>query len=215
MRPAPRPDTSQHKVHPIMKAIVLYDSMGGNTQRLAERIMEVAQAKGLPCDIRRLEDDTELDFLDYQLVFLGSPAIEWLPTTKMMGFLKRKLKDYRLRGEIPSAAIPHRPGHFAVCFSTNCGAHIGIDEALPATQWMAAFLAHIGYRVVDQIHLPGEMRNFGQGADWMTDQTFHELNTLGVYGNIEGRPNAEDLADLERRLDEALDSILVRRAEPV
>jgi menaquinone-dependent protoporphyrinogen IX oxidase len=191
-----------------MKAVVLYDSMGGNTQKLAERIMDVTETKGLPCDIIKLEDDTELDFLDYDLVFLGSPAIEWLPTAKMMAFLKRKLKDYRLRGEIPSAAISHRPGHFAVCFSTNCGAHIGIDEALPATQWMGSFLAHIGYKVVDQIHLPGEMRNFGQGADWMTDQTFEALNTLGAYGNIKGRPNAEDLADLERRVDRMLGSLL-------
>ena len=191
-----------------MKAIVFYDSMGGNTRKLAEKILEVIRKNGLACDMVKLEEDTELDFLDYDVVFLGSPAIEWLPTASMMAFLKRKLKDYRLKGEIPSAAIAHRDGHVAVCFSTNCGAHIGIDEALPATQWMASFLSHIGYKVVDQIHLPGEMRNFGQGADWMTDQTFEDLNTLGVYGDIRGRPNAEDLAELERRVQGVLNSAL-------
>ena len=190
-----------------MKGIILYDSMGGNTRKLAEKIRDVARLQGLACDIIKLEDDTELDFMEYDVVFLGSPAIEWLPTTKMMAFLKKKLKDYRLKGEIPSAAIPQRPGRLAVCFSTNCGAHIGIDEALPATQWMAAFLGHIGYKVLDQIHLPGEMRNFGQGSDWMTDQSFEDLNTLGVYGNIKGRPNADDLAELEKRLEDVLSPV--------
>jgi menaquinone-dependent protoporphyrinogen IX oxidase len=192
-----------------MKGLVFYDSMGGNTRKMAESIHDVAVARGLACDLVRLEEGVQLDFLDYEALFLGSPAIEWLPTAAMMTFLKSKLKDYRLQGEIPSAAIVQRPGRFSVCFSTNCGAHIGIDEALPATQWMAAFLGHIGYRVLDQIHVPGQMRNFGQGADWMTEQTFDDLNTLGVYGDIRGRPSAADLAELQGRVHGILDSVLV------
>lgn len=189
------------------KALVFYDSMGGNTRRLAERIRAVVETNGVGCEMIKLEDDTEFDFLEYDLVFLGSPSIEWLPTGRMMAFLKRKLKDYRLRGEIPSAAIPQKQGRFAICFSTNCGAHIGIDEALPTTQWMASFLGHLGYRVLDQINLPGEMRNFGQGADWMTEQTFEDLNTLGVYGDIRDRPNEADLTELDQRVGRALRSV--------
>lgn len=190
-----------------MKTLVLFDSMGGNTQKVADRIQRIAESTGLESTILKLEEDLDLDFYDYDLVFLGSPVIEWLPTKEMMGFLKRKLKDYRLSGDIPSAAVSLRPGKFAVCFSTNCGAHIGVDEASPMTEWVASFFGHIGYQVLEKIHVPGEMRDFGQGSDWMSDEVFESLNTRGRYGNIQGRPNENDLAELEVRIKELLSSL--------
>ena len=180
-----------------MKTLVLFDSMGGNTQKVADRIHRIAKSTGFKSTILKLEEDSDLDFYDYDLVFLGSPVIEWLPTKKMMDFLKKKLKDHRLNGDIPSAAVSLKPGKYAVCFSTNCGAHIGVDEASPMTEWVASFFGHIGYQVLDKIHVPGEMRNFGQGSDWMNDEVFESLNTQGKYGDIKGRPNEEDLAELE------------------
>jgi hypothetical protein len=191
----------------IMKTLVLYDSLGGNTERVARRIHEVVETRGHESTIVKLKEHTDLDFYDYELVFLGSPVIEWLPTKQMMGFVKRKLRDYRLRGDIPSCAVSVKPGRFAVCFGTNCGAHIGVDEASPMTEWLAAFLGHIGYRVVDKLHLPGEMRNFGQGADWMDAEVFESLNTLGEYGDIRGRPNEEDLMQLEQHVSNMLMSL--------
>jgi hypothetical protein len=191
-----------------MNALVLYDSMGGNTKKVAERINEVARSNGLESNLLRLEEGLDVNFHDYDLVFLGSPVIEWLPTKKMMDFLKKKLKDYRLSGDIPSTEIPLRSGKFAVCFSTNCGAHIGVDEASPMTEWVASFFGHIGYQVLDKIHVPGEMRNFGQGSDWMDEEVFDSLNTRGKYGNIKGRPNEQDLAKLESRIKQLLDSLI-------
>jgi hypothetical protein len=190
-----------------MNTLVLFDSMGGNTQKVAERIQQVAQSNDIDSTLIRLEEGLVLDFYEYDLVFAGSPVIEWLPTKKMMDFLKKKLKDYRLSGDIPSTAIPLRPGKFAVCFSTNCGAHIGVDEASPMTEWVASFFGHIGYQVLDKIHVPGEMRNFGQGSDWMDEQVFESLNTQGKYGNIKGRPNEKDLAKLETHIKQILDSL--------
>lgn len=190
-----------------MKALVLYDSMGGNTRKAAEKIQAVGKSAGLDSTIVKLEDDTEIDFYDYDWVFLGSPVIEWLPTRKMMDFLKKKLRNYRISGDIPPSNVSVRPGKFAVCFGTHCGAHIGSDEALPMTDWMASFLGHIGYKVLDKIHLPGEMRDFGQGRDWMDDTVFEELNTHGRYGDIRGRPNDDDLTQLENRVSDVLASV--------
>ena len=183
-----------------MKALVLYDSMGGNTQKVAEGIATVARSAQIQTTSIKLSDSTDFDFFDYYLVCIGSPVIEWLPTKPMMEFLKKKLKDYRLSGDIPPAIVPARADKFAICFGTNCGAHIGVDEASPMTEWMAAFLGHIGFQVLDKIHIPGEMRDFGQGSDWMTKETFEKINTLGVYGNIKGRPDENDLANLKQRV---------------
>jgi hypothetical protein len=190
-----------------MKTLILYDSMGGNTEKVAQRIHSVVEAFGLESTIVKLGEDTNLDFYDYDLIFLGSPVIEWLPTKRMTEFLKGKLLDYRLNGKIPPCAVPTRTGKFAVCFGTNCGTHIGKDEALPMTEWMAAFLGHIGYRVLDKIHLPGEMRNFGQGRGWMDETILEKLNTCGKYGNVKGRPNEDDLMELEKHIRNILNSL--------
>ena len=190
-----------------MKAVLLYDSMGGNTEKAAARIHSVVEARGWQSTLVKLEDSTDVHFYDYDWVFLGSPVIEWLPTRTMMDFLKRKLRDYRVSGDIPPCAVTTRPGKYAVCFGTHCGAHIGVDEATPMTEWLASFLGHIGYRVLAKIHLPGEMRNFGQGRDWMDEAVFARLNTQGRYGDIKGRPNEGDLLDLQRRIEGVLDTV--------
>lgn len=183
-----------------MKALILYDSMGGNTEKVAKKIYQTVSDSGIVSTLIKLDANTELDFYDYDLVFLGSPDIEWLPTPKMMEFLhKKKLLEHRMRGDILLSA-PVRPGKFAVCFTTFCGAHTGVSEAVSVTQWLASFLEHIGYLVLDQMHIPGEMRDFGQAKGWMNNERLKSLNTRGRLGNIEGRPNQQDLADVAKRI---------------
>lgn len=183
-----------------MKTLVLYDSMGGNTEKIAQKIHQVVTDSNISSTLIKVDENTELDFYDYDLVFLGSPDIEWLPTPKMMTFLhKKKLLEYRMRGDVLFSA-PFRPGKFAVCFATFCGAHTGINEALSVTQWLASFLEHIGFLVLEKVHIPGEMRNFGQAKGWMNDERLAKLNESGRLGNIKGRPNEQDLLDIEKHV---------------
>ena len=140
-----------------------------------------------------------MEFYDYDLVFLGSPDIEWLPTKNMVEFLKKKMLEHRMRDDIlPSAPI--LPGKFAVCFASFCGAHTGVSEVLSVTQWLASFLEHMGYLILDKIHIPGEMRNFGQAKGWMNEERLRHLNTCGRLGNIEGRPNNQDLLGVAKQV---------------
>jgi hypothetical protein len=56
------------------------------------------------------------------------------------------------------------------------------------TEWLAAFFWHIGYLVIDKLHLPGQMRR----AD--IDKAIEQENNIeGIFGNIMGRPNQNDL----------------------
>ena len=163
-----------------MKALVLYDSIGGNTEKVAERIQAVLGTWGLKADLIKVSSDMDLDFLAYDLVFIGSPVQSWLPTETMMGVLKKTLRAYHDAGEIPPCT-PLRPGKFSVCFATYAGPHTGVGEAIPMTKWVRAFLEHLGYLVLDEWHVLGEFRNRD------------DLSTLGHHGDIRGRPNRQDL----------------------
>ncbi len=170
-----------------MKILVLYDSIGGNTEKVAKTIHEVAVAARLDSSLIRLTAFAELDFNDYDLIFCGSPVIEWLPTPAMRSFIQSKLKEHRAKRDVLPCA-PLKPGKFAVCFGTYCGAHIGVKEATPMTEWLAAFFWHIGYAVIDKLHLPGQMRR--PDIDKSIER---ENNMEGILGNLAGRPGESDL----------------------
>ena len=170
-----------------MKALVIYDTIGGNTEKVAARIDSALRDAGMESKLVKVTPDLALDFYEYDLVFMGSPVIAWLPTKKLMGLAEKKLDDYRKAGEIRPAA-PLRPGKYAVCFCTYAGPHMGTREAVPMTKWLGAFLEHLGYAVLDEWHVVG---------------AFHdkdEMNLAGRLGDIRGRPNEHDLAEVEGRV---------------
>jgi hypothetical protein len=169
-----------------MKSLILYDSIGGNTDKVAQRINDTLNGKISEVDFIKIASKTDVDFFAYDLIFLGSPVIDWLPTKKMMNFVKKKLQFYSDQGKI----IPSSPlisGKYGISFCTYAGPHIGKNEALPMTMWLRSFLEHLGFTVLDQWHIVGQ---FHKETD---------MNTKGRLGNILGRPNDKDLLDVENR----------------
>lgn len=80
-------------------------------------------------------------------------------------------------------------------FCTYSGPHTGIDEAVPAAQYAGQFFAHVGLRMVDEWYVVGE---------------FHgslENSTQGRLGDIHGRPDEEDLQQIERDTHSLLEQI--------
>ena len=170
-----------------MKTLVLYDSKGGNTEKVADRIHRTLAAAGHDSDLVRVAEDTDIDLDLYGIIFMGSPVYAWLPTDTMIGFVKKKMKAYQDAGRIVPAS-PLIKDRFFVCFCTYSGTHIGEDEAIPATKWLGSFAGHIGYLVLDAWHIVGQFRNRD------------DLNKNGRLGNIQGRPNRQDLEDVENRV---------------
>lgn len=166
-----------------MNTLVVYDSLSGNTEKVAQRIYDTS-AESLPSQILRVKRDTDIDLLAHDLVFIGSSVIDWLPTKTMTAFVQRTMKAANKKGLIKPAA-PIIPGKFAVCFATFAGPHIGVGEAKPMTLWLRSALEHLGFIVLDQWHVPGQFANRP------------ELNQRGRLGNIEGRPDAHDLHEIE------------------
>lgn len=190
-----------------MKSIVLYDSMSGNTAKVAEAIHRSLKAKNMTADLVKVEKTLSVDLFDYDLIFIGSPVISWLPTQTMMDFVKKTMKESNQRGLIKPSS-PVIPGKFGVSFGTFAGPHIGEKEALPMTMWFNSFLEHLGYSVLDQWHVVGKRNN--PPANWK------EINRNGRLGNIEDRPNRADILAVENRVSGIVDSLSAwnRQDEP-
>jgi flavodoxin len=169
-----------------MKAVVVYDSLGGNTEKVAKRIHETLESEGVESDLIKVTKETDIEFYDYDLLFLGSPVIAWGPTNTMRDFVMGKLRAYHDTKIRPSA--PLRPGKFGVSFCTYSGTHIGVDEAIPLTKWFSAFMGHIGCQIQGEWHIVGEFHKVD------------EPNIKGRMGDIRGRPNEHDLTDISNQV---------------
>jgi hypothetical protein len=163
------------------RALVIYCSATGNTGKVANAIHESLLAEDMEATLLKVQDAAREELYDYDLVFLGSPSIEFLPPAPMTRYIKDKLNLHRARGDIKLCA-PKVPGKTAVVFCTYSGPHTGLNEATTAGKYMAQLLEHIGFEVAAEWYVVGEFHNGG------------DLNTLGRLGDIRGRPNEEDLA---------------------
>ncbi len=168
------------------KALTLFWSGTGNTQKVAETIHETLLAKGVDSDLFKMDAKLEVNYFDYNLVFAGAPVYSNLPPKPIMRFLeKRKSTD----GEVVAAA-PEHPGHFAVIFCTYGGGHTGLNEAIPALKLMGQTFEHLGIRVVDEWPVVGFFRQ-------IDDPNY---NTDGRLGDVTNRPDERDLSEIRGRV---------------
>jgi flavodoxin len=177
-----------------LRALVIYFSATGNTKKVANAIWDALQEENVQGAILRIKDAENEELYDYDLVFLGSPSIRFLPAEPVLRYIKEKLALHRKRGDIKLCA-PKVPGKNAVVFCTYSGPHTGINEATTTGKYMAQFFEHIGFQVADEWYIVGEFR--GSEA----------ASTMGRLGDIRGRPNLEDLAKVKSDVYDLVRSI--------
>lgn len=56
----------------IMRSLVLYSSVTGNTEKVARQIANALRRKEHEVTLVRVNEETNVDLLTYDLVFLGS-----------------------------------------------------------------------------------------------------------------------------------------------
>ena len=176
-----------------MKAIIIYWSKTGNTEKVALAIKESLQETGMSVSLKKVEDAGEIDFFAYDLICLGFPSYRWRPPKPVDEFLNSTFRAHRKEGRVQVSA-PKLSDKSALIFCTYSGPHSGIREAIPAGLYAGQFFEHIGFTVLDELYVVGE---------------FHgsvEESTKGKLGDIRGRPNAEDLskvkADVKKLVDQ-------------
>ncbi len=136
----------------------------------------------------------EADLLSYDLVFLGCPSYSFMPPDPVVKFVKARMKMYNENGTIKPKA-PAVPGKNAVVFCTYSGPHTGIDEAIPVGKYLGQFFAHIGFSVRGEWYTVGEFHNNLKNS------------TEGRLGNIVGRPNEADLAEIRENVRHLLEQV--------
>jgi flavodoxin len=178
------------------KTLLLYWSATGNTEKVAGAIEKALRGGGIKPVVRKIGEAGEEELYDYDLVFIGTPSYQFLPPQPVMRFVEQKIKLHRERGDIKPAA-PEIPGKTAVVFCTFSGPHTGVNEATPAGDYLGQLFEHIGFKVA---------------AKWYQVGEFHGnevLSTKGRMGDIRGRPNEKDLAEVEAGVARLLESLKV------
>jgi flavodoxin len=169
----------------LKSALLVYFSNTGNTQKVALAIKEGLEKEGVKVDVKKPQDASEVDFYNYDLVCIGSPSIEWQPAKPIADLLKAKLNLYRSQGKIKPCA-PKVARKNALIFCTYSGPHTGIDEAMPAGKTIRQYFEHFGFSLVGEWYFPCEFH----GRE--------DLSTLGMLGDIRGKPTLEDLAKIKK-----------------
>jgi hypothetical protein len=167
------------------KSLTLYWSKNGNTERVARCIHDTLTGAGIDDALLRMTKDLQVEYLDYNLVFLGAPVYENLPPKPVIEFLKR----HRKRGVEIVASAPEVPGIAAVPYCTYGGGHTGYNEAVPMLKYVGQFFEHEGIRVVDDFAVPG-----------VFPEAEEAYNIKGRFGIITDRPSAQDLREVEGRV---------------
>ena len=171
---------------PEGKALVLYWTKNGNTEKVARRIHDTLQKSGMDVTISPITRDLSIEYLDYNLIFLGAPVYENLSPKPVQTFLH---KNRRREGVELLPSAPEMPGVAAVPFCTYGGGHTGYSEAVPMLKHVGQYFEHEGIRVVDHIAVVG-----------IFPEADESYNIDGRFGDIRRRPDKHDLAEVEGRV---------------
>lgn len=169
------------------KALVLYWSATGNTKMIGEAVNTALAAKGVETSFHKITQDLEVDFFDYNLIFMGAPVYGNLPPKPVMKFLELQKRA----GDFVKAAAPERPGCFAVMYCTYGGGHTGDHEAIPTLKLMGQTFEHMGIRVVDEWAVVGVFRQVKDP----------DYNPNGRLGDVTERPDERDVKDIQGRVN--------------
>jgi hypothetical protein len=170
----------------LTKAVILYWSNTGNTEKVASAIRDGLQDAGATVTLMKTTEANKIDYFDYDLVCVGSPSIRFQPPKQVTDFLLKKFNEHHKQGKIKTGA-PKVQGKNALMFVTYSGPHTGLREATPVGLYMGQFFEHIGFTVLDEWYVLSEFI----GSE--------ERSTKGRMGDIRGKPTKEELEKI--RLD--------------
>jgi hypothetical protein len=164
----------------LKRAVILYWSSTGNTEKVAFAIKDGLEAAGVDVSIMKTTEAEEIDYFDYDLVCVGSPSIRFHPPKQVTDFLLKKFNEHHQQGKVKTGA-PKVAGKNALMFCTYSGPHTGLREATPVGLYMGQFFEHIGFTVLDEWYILSEFI----GSE--------ERSTKGIMGDIRGKPTEDDL----------------------
>lgn len=175
-----------------MKILNLYSSATGNTEKIALSINKAFTDNFFDVTTINVMKDDLVDILEFDVIFVGSGVYAALPHKAMNDYLKKltAIGMKEVDGVMPiMPASPRLKNKYAVVYCTYGGAHTGINEAIPAVKYIGQLFDHYGFPICDEWYIVGE---------FVPEKMAH-FNTNGRLGNIQGRPNKNDLDEVYQK----------------
>lgn len=179
------------------KGLVIYQTVLGNSEKVALRFKKVFEKKGWSCDVFKVEkgmtaDSLPFDFNDYDFLCAGSGVYAALPAKELVDIIFKITHETKRKGKIVRVHRRLTPGpKKGIVFVTFAGTHLGPKEAEPALALLDLCIEHLRFKCVGRFHCPGAVSNKPTPGQW--------------YGDITGRPNERDLRKAEIFLEEKLE----------
>ena len=170
----------------MKKNLIVYASNTGNTEKIAIELKKNFDRYGWECTLKKLANDYDVEnpdfnFDDYDFVCIGSPVNSELPLPQV-----RKVMTSRPVGEHKIVPGPK----CGIVFSTYGGMHLGPKEAEPALKLLELELEHLSFKLIGSLAIPGSAGD-RYSPNW-------------YYGDMRGRPNAQDLHDVGSFVDDIM-----------
>jgi flavodoxin len=184
----------------VKRSLILYQSMTGNTEKVASRFKKAFEKKGWVCDIFKVDknmDYTKLPFKydDYDFLCTGSGIYAALPGKEITDLIFKYTHQPKRDGKIVRVHRKITPGpRKGVVFVTYAGAHLGPKEAEPALSLLELNMEHLRFKCVGRFSCPGGIGKKATPGYW--------------FGDIRGRPNERDLQKAEIFMEEILEQPL-------
>lgn len=212
----------------MSKSLILYESMTGNTEKVALRFKETFEKNGWGCDAIRVDKHTDVEKLpynveEYDLLCVGGPVIESRPSKQINRILFNNPDTMMYRGKNPSPRLKKiRSRMFSgadvsipaptkgIVFVTYGGAP---PEAEPSIHLLAHLMSYMNIKCIGQFACRGtEPRHASVNylADrWYQGSTEDAADTIGRYEREPDHPEFASLTKEERALlDEAVKDTL-------
>jgi hypothetical protein len=198
------------------KSLILYQSMTGNTEKVALRFKKVFEKMGWECDIFKVKSDPNVkiplyknpkvtdfpfDLRDYDFLCVGSPVQVGQPPKEIINIMFNNPYSPHSHGETLSDEDRERlrdptviPGpQKGIVFVTYGGVHMGPTEPLPALASLEHELVHLKFQCVGRFSCPGKMAGHPSPGAWHHD--------------LDHRPSKRDLMKAEIFLEEILEDL--------
>ena len=179
------------------KGLIIYQSMSGNTEKVALKFKQVFENKGWKCDVFKIDknidvDNLPFDFQDYDFLCAGSGVYAALPGKEVVDVMYKTTHRTKKDGKIVrlhrKITVGPKKG---VVFVTFAGTHIGPKEADPSLSLLELNIEHLRFKCVGRFACPGKIGKKATPGYW--------------YGDIRGRPSERDLLKAEIFLEEILE----------
>jgi flavodoxin len=179
------------------RSLIIYQSMTGNTEKVALSFQRVFNKKGWQCDVFKMDKDTNFanlpfNFEDYDFMCAGSGVYMALPGKEITDVMFKYTHEPIRNGKIVRVHSMIFPGPQAgVVFVTYAGIHLGPKEAEPALSLLELNIEHLRFKCIGRFSCPGGGSIGPTPGQW--------------FGDIRGRPNKRDLQKAEIFMEEILE----------